>query len=185
MAFQHGFEGENQEIEKTDTMESEDQEVEKQSEGHFADAYHLKPNENYESHGCRYQTDSYGRIIQCEGTLRLDDGKRNNDHQRRAGGEDRLENDQGGHLIAVRFDGSGKIDNLVPMNQELNQGAYKKMENGWAKELKNGNTVDVKIRCKYEGDSTRPKEFIVQSVVTEPDGTSRTEYERFKNKGDG
>ncbi len=150
---------------------------------YFSDAYHLKPNEDYESNQYRYHTDQYGRITGCEGSLRLEEGKRNPDHQKRAGGEDRLETDEGGHLIACRFDGSGKIDNLVPMDEGLNKGKYRTMENEWADELKKGNTVDVKIRCKYEGESQRPTEFIIASRVTEPDGRSRTETYRFKNGG--
>ncbi|MGE7200340.1 DNA/RNA non-specific endonuclease [Bacillus haynesii] len=33
--------------------------------------------------------------------------------------EDRLKTDEGGHLIASIFEGSGKLDNLVPMDGNL------------------------------------------------------------------
>lgn len=42
------------------------------------------------------------------------------------GREDRLVTDDGGHLIASIFNGSGNLDNLVPMDSNLNRGAWKK-----------------------------------------------------------
>lgn len=74
---------------------------------HFEDAYHLKANENYEANQYRYQTDNYGRISRCEGTLRLGEGKRNLDHQRRAGGEDRREPDGSTRVEYHRFKNEG------------------------------------------------------------------------------
>ena len=62
-------------------------ESEKKDNSHFASTYSLKPNEQYEVNHYSYETDRYGRIKRCEGTLRLEDGKRNTDHQAKAGGE--------------------------------------------------------------------------------------------------
>lgn len=42
--------------------------------------------------------------------------------QKVAESEDRLHDDEGGHLIASIFKGSGDLDNLVPMNSNLNKG---------------------------------------------------------------
>ena len=170
----------NGEIEENE--EDGQENPEKGKPDHFEDAYHLKPNENYEANEYRYRTDSQGRIVSCEGTLRLEEGKRNLDHQRKVGGEDRRETDQGGHVIASRFGGSGKIDNLVPMDAELNQGRYKAMENEMADEVEKGNTVDVKVRMKYDGDSERPSSITVSSRITEPDGRSRVKNYRFRNE---
>ena len=171
----------NGEVENTEEESAEKNET-KERPDYYEDAYHLKPNESYESEGYRYRTDDHGRIKSCEGTLRLEEGKRNLDHQRKVGGEDRRETDDGGHVIASRFGGSGKIDNLVPMDSELNRGKYKAMENEMASEVEKGNTVDMKVRMKYEGDSERPSEIIVASRVTEPDGRSRVKNYRFKNE---
>ncbi len=148
---------------------------------HFESTYSLKPNEKYEVNQYRYETDKLGRIEKCEGTLRLEKGKINPAHQTRAGGENREEQDDGGHLIARRFGGSEKVDNIVPMDRHLNRGEYKKMENEWANKLEDGSTVDVKIRCKYEKDSDRPSEFIVRYKVTDETGYSYNEVRRFKN----
>ena len=148
---------------------------------HIESTYSLKPNEKYEVNQYRYETDKLGRIEKCEGTLRLEKGKINPAHQTRAGGENREEQDDGGHLIARRFGGSEKVDNIVPMDRHLNRGEYKKMENEWANKLEDGSTVDVKIRCKYEKDSDRPSEFIVRYKVTDETGYSYNEVRRFKN----
>lgn len=121
----------------------------------------LLPNVKYESEGYYYSTDKIGRIKNVEGNLRLEDGQRNEYAQRKAGGIDRQESDQGGHLIARQFGGSGGLDNLVAMKGELNQGAYKKMEMDLKKALEDGCTVDTEIRVKYEGNSQRPSRIIV------------------------
>ncbi|MDQ7864191.1 DNA/RNA non-specific endonuclease [Peribacillus frigoritolerans] len=52
--------------------------------------------------------------------------KRNNYAQRIAGRKDRLPDDQGGHLIASIFKGSVHLDNLVPLNANLNMRGWKK-----------------------------------------------------------
>lgn len=90
---------------------------------------------------------------------------RNSYAQRVAGREDRLPNDDGGHLIASIFNGSGSLDNLVPMNSTLNRGDWKAMEKSWAKALDNGETVDVKIEPIYSGTSQRSISFEVEYKI--------------------
>ena len=151
---------------------------------HFFTTYKLKPNENYDVKGYSYETDKYGRIKRCEGTLRLEEGERNNEHQIRAGGEYRLETDEGGHLIATRFGGSEKVDNIVPMDRHVNRSDYKEMENDWAARLEDGEKVQVMIRCRYEGASERPTDFVVKYTVTDSNGYERVESRRIHNRKD-
>ncbi|OJU08950.1 MAG: hypothetical protein BGN88_07675 [Clostridiales bacterium 43-6] len=126
----------------------------------------LKPNISYKSTGGHlYKTGSLGRIDSVEGALKLGNGKRNDYAQKVAGREDRLADDHGGHLIASIFEGSGDHDNLVPMNGNLNQGAWKAMENTWADALKEGKEVKVLIDTVYSGNSQRPSKFIVEYVI--------------------
>ncbi|WP_206168405.1 DNA/RNA non-specific endonuclease [Veillonella sp. 3891] len=47
----------------------------------------------------------------------------------KAGGDDRLPGDHGGHLIANIFGGSGELDNLVAMDAIVNNSRYRKIEN--------------------------------------------------------
>lgn len=107
----------------------------------------------------RYKTDSKGRIHSVSGELKLGTGKRNSYAQSNAGREDRLADDEGGHLIATVFEGSGGLDNLVPMNGNLNKGRYKAMENLWRKHLKLGDNVSVRINVTYLSGRIRPKRF--------------------------
>ncbi|MCX7569202.1 DNA/RNA non-specific endonuclease [Tumebacillus sp. DT12] len=126
----------------------------------------LKPNVEYTTpSGHTYRTDDQGRIIKAEGKLSLGFGKRNNHAQKVAGREDRLPDDDGGHLIASIFEGSGSLDNLVSMNGNLNKGEWKKLENMWAKQLDNGRTVEVQVIPKYFGDSQRPDRFEIKYKI--------------------
>lgn len=164
-----------------EVLESDSERKQLQKE-HFASTYTLRPNENYEVNGYSYETDKFGRIKRCEGSLKLEDGKRNPDHQVHAGGEYRLSTDEGGHLIARRFGGSEKVDNLVPMEYHVNRYEYKELEDDWASELEKGNSVDVRIQCRYSGESTRPTDFIVKYQVTDPNGFTRNETRRIHNQ---
>ena len=176
--FDGNIEAEESENAKAETNEYE---TDQQRHAHFESAYRLRPNEQYEVNHYSYETDRYGRIKRCEGTLRLEEGKRNTAHQTRAGGEYRLENDEGGHLIGRRFGGSEKIDNIVTMDYDVNRHDYKELEDDWAEELEKGNRVDVKIRCRYEENSTRPTAFIVKYKVTDPGDFTRNETKIVNN----
>lgn len=167
------------------SAEIKEQELKDDEDSHFASTYCLKPNEQYEVNRYSYETDRYGRIKRCEGALRLEDGKRNTDHQVRAGGEYRLDTDEGGHLIGRRFGGSEKVDNIVPMDGHVNRVEYKELEDDWAQELKKENKVDVKVRCRYEEDSARPSAFIVKYKVTDQDGFTRSETRMIRNESEG
>lgn len=138
----------------------------------------LKENVEYTTkEGYTYKIDSKGRISSCEGNLELGEGKRNNYAQRKVGREDRLADDEGGHLIASIFKGSGNIDNLVPMNGNLNKGEWKKLENSWADALRQGDEVKVKITPIYKGDSKRPDSFEIKYKI----GEDGWEKKRFDN----
>lgn len=123
----------------------------------------LKPNIEYTTpEGYTYLTDDLGRIINAEGILIEGEAERNTYAQSIAGREYRLPTDEGGHLIARIFKGSGDLDNLVPMDATLNRGEWKVMENGWKEALSNNKTVEVKIRPLYEGISHRPASFEIK-----------------------
>jgi len=128
--------------------------------------YKLKPNIKYTTNGYNYSTDNIGRIDNANGKLQLGQGKRNSTHQVKAGGEDRIKGDHGGHLIAHVFGGSGLVDNMVPMNGNLvNQGSYRKLEIEWKKAIEEGQEVYVNITPKYKGPSLRPTEFVVSYTI--------------------
>lgn len=128
----------------------------------------LLPNKEFEVNGYKYKTDDKGRVVSAEGQLQVKDHEGRKDMDSRAAvdkGEMR-ETDDRGHLIADRFNGSGGIENLVPMDSDLNQhGDYKKMENTLADAMKDGAKVELKVEPVYKGDSTRPSEFRVTYTI--------------------
>ena len=105
----------------------------------------LKANIEYTTpHGHVYRTDHKGRIKEVYADdLSLLDGGRNSYAQRTVGREDRLPDDDGGHLIARGFGGSKDIDNLVPQSKYINRsfkenGEWYNMKKEWQKAIKKG-----------------------------------------------
>lgn len=70
-------------------------------------------------------------------------------------------------MIATIFNGSGNIDNLVPMDSNLNRGKWKVMENEWKLALSppEPQKVEVKIKPIYGNDSQRPESFEVKYKI--------------------
>ena len=119
----------------------------------------LKPSIVYLKNGYTYYTDADRNITKVSGIIELNDAKRIPSAQKaivqRTGipGED-----QGGHLIAKIFNGSGDIDNLVAMDRVVNQSEYRRVENAIKKAVMEGNVVSVEIEVIRNG-SKRPSEF--------------------------
>ena len=124
-----------------------------------------QPNKVYHVDGDKiYKTDAQARPSQVEATLSPNVKDRNGYQQCKAG-KCGLDGDEGGHLIASIFNGPGEKLNLVPMDGNLNKGAWKQMENTWAKALGEGKEVKVNIQPSYIGDSVRPAKFkVVYSI---------------------
>ncbi|TSI23007.1 hypothetical protein FOT98_00495 [Bacillus sp. HY001] len=131
----------------------------------------LAPNVRYVTEdGYKYTTDEFGRIVDVEaGELILQKGKRNKGMQVAAGREDRLPDDDGGHLIGTQFHGSGDIDNLIAQNRQINRsgGEWYNMEQEWANALggKPPKKVSVKIETVYSGSSLRPNLFKIKYQI--------------------
>ena len=165
------------------TSEAEDED-ENETPSHFNEDGSLKENENYEANGYYYQTDEFGRIESCAGDLRLESGTRNSAAQRTVGGEDREDYDDGGHLIAARFGGSGELDNLVPMSQDINRrgGEWYDLEESWGDELEKGNEVNVQIYVEYEdNENKRPSGFDVMYTVKDKETGESRQYHEYNH----
>lgn len=123
----------------------------------------LLPNTVYEVNGYKYTTDDQGRIISAEGKLRLRDAdyKRKMENVKNYENQEYLETDDRGHLIAHRFGGSDRLENIIPQDSEINQNDFRNFEGELAKEVKNGKEVIVKVEPIYEGDSRRPVAIVV------------------------
>jgi LysM repeat protein len=101
-------------------------------------------------------------------------------NQAQAGRPDRLPGDDGGHFIAVRFNGPRDRFNHFAQESGFNRGRYRTIEDGWARALKAGRRVSVVIDPEYKGASRRPYKIIVTSTI---DGkTSRQEIPNRKER---
>lgn len=130
-----------------------------------------------------YHTDDQGRIKSVSGTLEDYKAKRQKYAQSHVGREDRItadkltddqkknqeKPDEGGHLIASRFNGNGGWANLVPMSGDLNHNEWYDMEEDWATLLRQGYEVNVEISIKYPEGSQRPEAFNVTTTVIQRD----------------
>lgn len=125
----------------------------------------LLPDTTYEVNGVKYTTDEQGRITSWEGKPKYaPENERDEEAQTEAGGEDRQEGDDGGHLMARILGGSSGNENIVPMRGTINKGDYKKSENeivnavkpndaGQSKDVQDSGTIT------YEGESSRPSKI--------------------------
>ncbi|HFI0084501.1 TPA: DNA/RNA non-specific endonuclease, partial [Streptococcus suis] len=95
----------------------------------------------------------------------LETADRNLYSQRTVGGIGRLLEDDGGHLIASMIKGSGDIDNLVAMHNDINRsgGVWYNMEQEWKQALSEvpPKKVSVSIEPVYGSSSVRPVQFEV------------------------
>ncbi|WP_439485866.1 DNA/RNA non-specific endonuclease [Blastomonas fulva] len=107
--------------------------------------------------GYRYEIDKAKRTRKVSGTVTENPEQRRSDkEQARAGGTDRRPTDHGGHFIARRFNGPTEAFNHFAQDADFNRGRYQAMENQWARGIRRGERVTVRIVPVYEGNSRRP-----------------------------
>ena len=141
----------------------------------------LQPYNTYVLNGNTYNTDEFGRIVECDASpIRSPENPRDVDAQLKAGGEDRLDNDQGGHIVGRDLNGDSGIGNLVAMDSKINQSDYKRMENDIKSSLDEGKDVTVKTEISYSDNSERPDRL---TSTVNADGVN-TVY-KFDNNLDG
>lgn len=141
----------------------------------------LISNIEYKVNGYDYRTDEKGRIISAEGTLRLKEREsRNpiNENMNNIARGYELNTDERGHLIADLFDGSNKIENLIPMDANLNKGEYKSMEMYLSKAVADGKSVRLEVRPAYDKTSFRPSHIIATYSIN-----GEISRKNFINKG--
>ena len=126
----------------------------------------LKPNIIYRTgeYDYIYFTDALGRICKAF-TINLQLTKRKNRRKNNPNTLGKIIADHAGHLFGDRFGGSPDIDNEVSQSKLVNLSEYKKIENKWAKALKQGKNVRVSIDVQYEGDSMRPSGFVINYFI--------------------
>ena len=116
------------------------------------------------------------------GSLELtEDGVRNPEAQRIAGGEFREATDDGGHLIGTRFGGSSELENIDAQNRNLNRGGYKTEENSWAASLEEGNQVFVNVDTYKSNGSDRPSAYMGYKIEEDAEGNRSWDAFSFTN----
>ncbi len=139
----------------------------------------LLPNNKYEINGYNYETDDKERITSVEGILHIKDREGRltiGDSMETIGKGDQKDGDDRGHLIGDQFDGSNRLENMIPQDADINRKDYRNFENELAKEVKDGKEVYVKIEVIYSEDSRRPEALVVNYSI---DGKESTRV--FKN----
>lgn len=135
----------------------------------------LIKNMTYEVDGIDYITDNLGRVVKTSGDL--DDMVRirlGYQQIRAVDVKDGVRGtDQGGHIIGARFFGAGEQINYYPQSANLNQGAWKTMENKWADEMVAGKDVKVEVNPIFNGSTGRPDAFEVNYWI---DNVKSTEF---------
>jgi len=125
-----------------------------------ADRPYAPPRETWRRvtrNGYDYRIDRGGRARQVSGQLMLAPAQsRSRPAQANAGGPDRRATDDGGHYIARRFNGPTDAFNHFAQNANFNRGGYRALEDRWAKAIRDGKKVRVKIIPFYRAASRRP-----------------------------
>lgn len=90
--------------------------------------------------------------------------------------------DERGHVQASSLGGSNDRSNIVPQHHDVNRGAYKGMEMGEKQAVHNGYQVETeKIAVTDTEKGNRPTTFIVNDVVTAPNGEQQELHHSFAN----
>lgn len=135
-----------------------------------------QPTTLIRKNGYAFTLDASDRTRRAKGELHVSPAPRSTTNQLRAGGADRLHLDDGGHFIASRFNGPKDAFNHFAQNRNFNRGAYRTLEETWAKELKAGKHVSVDITASYQGNSRRPYKLFVRWTIN-----GYTRNRNFKN----
>lgn len=137
--------------------------------------------ETHEAGDYQYGQSDIGKS--AYGVLDLaDDPVRDSNAQREAGGLERRPDDDGGHLIGARFGSSPTDENLDAQNRNLNRGAYKREENGWAEALENGDKVYVNVETYKQDGTERPDAYMGWTVTESPDGQRHWDAFSYTNE---
>lgn len=90
--------------------------------------------------------------------------------------------DDAGHLIGDRFGPPGTAENLTQQNWKANrQGTFRQLEDRWAKKLKEGTGIEVKVSDVTRKGEDRPFMRKVEWTEIAPDGKRTSNELTFAN----
>jgi hypothetical protein len=142
-----------------------------------------KPNSRYKTgeYEYIYETDSLGRIKEVRADyLKLTNREKRLPHS--SNSPAKLDGNHAGHLIGDRFGGYPKLDNIISQSKATNTSSYKRLENKWAKALKDGKKLSVNITPNHSGSSSRPSSLTVEQVINGTKDIIRIKTRRRHNE---
>lgn len=147
---------------------------------HFSSTYSLKSDTTYEVNGTTYTTNENGNISKFHGPVTDQSAPRSSSHQRNLSGK--LPGDHASHLIAASNGGSGKVDNMVPMDGKVNTRDYRAMERENNDLIGEGKQVTLSGELFYSNGSSRPDAIMVTRDTVDPaTGKEDTEHMSWTN----
>lgn len=138
-----------------------------------------------EANGYTFTTDQNGTVT-AKGDLQSQTAARNSSAQVKAGGSARLADDDGGHLVAARFNGPAIDSNLSAQNSNLNRGSFKSVENAENRALQSGAKISTERIAFVSNDiaqdgSRRPDAYMINDTITHPNGQTENVHHSFSN----
>jgi hypothetical protein len=115
-----------------------------------------EPRLTIRKNGHDFSIDAHARTRRVSGEIGLQPQLRSRRAQSNAGRPDRRNTDDGGHYVAARFNGLRDWFNHFAQDANFNRGAYRTIEDEWAKAVRAGKRVFVDIVPHYRGTSMRP-----------------------------
>ena len=91
--------------------------------------------------------------------------------------EGKVAGDHAGHLVGYRFLGAQGDINLVPQNGNLNQGAFKRVENEIADFVNAGATVELEVRLSGYDANGRPSTIDIEYEAFAGSGPNRVKID--------
>ena len=136
----------------------------------YRTTYTLNPNNTYRSGKGVYRTNENGAIYSWSADLSGTgtSSPRNLSHQKNLQGK--YEGDHAAHLIAASEGGSGKVENLVPMDAKVNTRDYRAFERENHRLLKEGYQLRLEGENFLASSKDRPEAFMVARSVYDRDG---------------
>ena len=146
---------------RSDTSEVTDEPSETDDNGkQYRIGDDLIRNNRFQINGYEYETDNHGRTIVASGKLSINElgqeDRNMTDSKEVIGKGDEQEQDDRGHLIGHQFNGSDRMENLVPQDWRINRKSFRKLEDSLAGQVKTGHDVSVSVIPFYGNDTRRP-----------------------------
>ena len=145
----------------------------------------MKAENTVEANGYTFTSYEDGTVV-VTGELQSSIAAREGAMQAAAGGSARLDSDDGGHLVAARFNGPAIPENLSAQDRNLNRSSFKVTENSEANAIRDGAKISTE-RTAFVGNnvapdgSYRPDAYMVNDHVTFASGNTQDVHLSLSN----